>query len=83
MPGKAKVTIDSKRFKGYEVYVDGVFYSSDASDGALDGVATFALEGDETHTITISQRDGQGNIINKSEHTRSFKRDTAYTLTLS
>lgn len=83
LPGKAKVTIDSKRFKGYEVYVDGVFYSSDASDGALDGVATFALEGDEIHTITISQRDGQGNIINKSEHTRSFKRDTAYTLTLS
>jgi hypothetical protein len=83
LPGKAKVTIKSERFKGYEVYVNGVFYSSDASDGALDGVAGFTLKGDETHTITISQRDGQGNIINKSEHTRSFKRDTAYTLTLS
>ncbi len=83
LPGKTKVTIDSKRFKGYEVYVDGVFYSSDASDGAFDGVASFTLKGDETHTITVSQRNGQGDIINKSEHTRSFKRDTAYTLTLS
>ncbi len=83
LPGKAKVIIDSKRFKGYEVYVDGIFYSSDAGDGALDGTASFTLEGNEIHTITISQRDGQGNIMNKSEHTRSFKRDTAYTLTLN
>jgi len=83
LPGKAKVTIRSERTKGYDVYLDGVFYSSDIADGALDGMASFTMEGGETHTITISQRDGQGNIINKSEHARDFKRDTAYTLTIS
>jgi len=46
-------------------------------------MASFTLEGGETHTITIFQRDGQGNIINKSEHTRDFKRETAYILTIS
>ena len=83
LPGKAKVTIKSERTKGYDVYLDGVFYSSDIADGALDGMASFTLEGGETHTITIFQRDGQGNIINKSEHTRDFKRETAYILTIS
>ncbi len=78
--GKAKVTIKSERIKGYDVYVDGVFYSSDISDGALDGNTVFTIGAGKTHTITISQRDIQGNIINESEHTKSFKRDTAYTL---
>ena len=78
--GKAKVTIKSQRIKGYDVYVDGVFYSSDISDGVLDGVTSFTIGAGQTHTITVSQRDIQGNIINKNEHTKSFKRDTAYTL---
>ena len=78
--GDAFVTIKSQRFKGYDVYVDGVFYSSDMSDGSLDGMASLTIGGDKTHTITISQRDGQGGIINKSEHMKNFKRETAYTL---
>jgi len=81
LPGKAKITIKSERTKGYDVYVDGVFYSSDIADGALDGMASFTLEGGRTHTITVSRRDSQGNI-SKSEHTRDFKSKTAYTLTI-
>jgi hypothetical protein len=78
--GDAFVTIKSQRFKGYDVYVDGVFYSSDMNDGSLDGMASLTIGGDKTHTITISQRDGHGNIINKNEHTKNFKMETAYTL---
>jgi hypothetical protein len=78
--GRAMVTIKSERIKGYDVYLDGVFYSSDVGDGSIDGVASFTLRADKTHTISISQRDVQGNIINKSEHTKRFKRDMAYTL---
>lgn len=78
--GEALITVKSQRINGYDVYVDGVFFSSDISDGSLDGTASLTIGGDKTHTITISQRDGQGSIINKSEHTKSFKRETAYTL---
>ena len=78
--GDAFVTIKSQRTKGYDVYVDGVFYASDMSDGSLDGIASLTIGGDKTHTITISQRDGLGGIINKNEHTKNFKRETAYTL---
>ncbi|MCX6677436.1 MAG: hypothetical protein NTU95_05765 [Methanothrix sp.] len=78
--GDAFVTIKSQRIRGYDVYVDGVFFSSDTSDGSLDGIASLTIGGDKTHTITISQRDGQGGIINKNEHTKNFKRETAYTL---
>ncbi|WP_348303229.1 hypothetical protein [Methanothrix sp.] len=78
--GRAMVTIESERIKGYDVYLDGVFYSSDVGDGSIDGVASFTLRADKTHTISISQRDVQGNIINKSEHTKRFKRDMAYAL---
>ncbi len=80
LPGKTKVTIKSERFAGFDIYLDGVFFSSDTSDGNLDGINSFTFDGDETHTITISMRDGQGNIINRSEHTKNFKRDTSYTL---
>ncbi|MFZ3149868.1 MAG: hypothetical protein WA137_12625 [Methanothrix sp.] len=78
--GDAFVTIKSQRIKGYDVYVDGVFYCNDNSDGSLDGIASLTIGGDKTHTITISQRDGQGGIINKNEHTKNFKRETAYNL---
>jgi hypothetical protein len=78
--GDAFVTIKSQRTKGYDVYVDGVFYASDMSDGSLDGIASLTIGGGKTHTITISERDGWGGIINKNEHTKNFKRDTAYTL---
>ncbi|MDD4093147.1 MAG: hypothetical protein PHF94_00855, partial [Methanothrix sp.] len=78
--GEALITVKSERFSGYDVYVDGVFFSSDLADGSLDGVASFTVGGEKVHTITVYQRDIQGAIINKSEHTKSFKRDTAYTL---
>jgi hypothetical protein len=78
--GEALITIKSERIRGYDVYVDGVFFSSDMSDGSMDGCARFTVGGGKTHTITVSERDGWGNTINKNEHTKSFQRDTAYTL---
>ncbi|OPY52765.1 MAG: hypothetical protein A4E49_01717 [Methanosaeta sp. PtaU1.Bin112] len=78
--GEAFITIRSQRLRGYDVFVNGVFFCNDNSDGSLDGVASLTIGGGKTHTITISQRDGRGGIINKSEHTRSFARDTHYTL---
>jgi hypothetical protein len=78
--GDAFITIKSQRIKGYDVFVDGVFYCNDNSDGSLDGIASLTIGGGKSHTITISQRDGQGGIINKNEHTKNFKRETAYTL---
>jgi hypothetical protein len=78
--GDAFITIKSQSIKGYDVFVDGVFYCNDNSDGSLDGIASLTIGGGKTHTITISQRDGQGGIINKNEHTKNFKRETAYTL---
>ncbi|MDQ1260824.1 MAG: hypothetical protein QG575_5 [Euryarchaeota archaeon] len=78
--GDAFVTIKSQRIKGYDVFVDGVFYCNDNSDGSLDGIASLTIGGGKTHTITVSQRDGLGGIINKNEHTKNFKRETAYTL---
>ncbi len=80
LKGDTFVTIKSQRIKGYDVYVDGVFFCNDNSDGSLDGIASLTIGGGKTHTITISQRDGQGGIINKNEHTKNFKRETAYTL---
>jgi hypothetical protein len=64
--GEAFVTIKSQRIEGYDVYVDGVFYSSDMSNGFLDEIASLTIGGDKARTITISQRDGQGGIINKN-----------------
>ncbi|RQW80476.1 MAG: hypothetical protein EHM14_04785 [Methanothrix sp.] len=82
-PGRTKVAIVSERIRGYDVYVDGVFYSSDIADGKLDGNASFILRRDGKHTITISERDGQGNTINKNEHAKEFKMNTAYTLKIN
>ncbi|HPS91594.1 MAG TPA: hypothetical protein PKV33_05520 [Methanothrix sp.] len=81
--GEAFVTIRSQRLRGYDVFVDGVFFANDNSDGSLDGVATLTIGGGKTHTITISERDGRGGIINRSEHTRTFARDTHYTLQMN
>lgn len=81
--GEAFITIRSQRLRGYDVFVDGVFFANDNSDGSLDGVATLTIGGGKTHTITISQRDGQGGIINRSEHTKNFARDTHYTLQMN
>jgi len=80
--GEARITVKSERIRGFDVQVNGVFFSSDESDGSLDGVASFVIGAGKTQTITVSQRNG-GNIVNKSEHTRSFQRDRAYTLWLT
>lgn len=79
LPVKAKITIKSERVKGYDIYVDGAFYSSDIADGNLDGIANFTVwQG--THTIIISNRDSLGRATYKSEHKRDFKGGYAYTL---
>lgn len=81
--GEALITVRSDRIRGFDIHVNGVFFSSDQSDGSLDGNASFTVGTGKTQTITVFQRDGRGNIINKSEHTRSFQRDKAYTLCIS
>ena len=80
--GEALITVRSERMRGFDVQVNGVFFSSDESDGSLDGAASFTLGAGKTQTITVFQRKGR-DIINKSEHARSFQRDRAYTLWLS
>jgi hypothetical protein len=81
--GMALITVKSERIKGFDVYVDGVFFSSDLSDGSLDGNASLTVAAGVTRTITVSQRDGRGGIVNRNEHTKSFLRETAYTLWIS
>ena len=80
--GEALITVRSERMRGFDVQVNGVFFSSDESDGSLDGAASFTLGAGKTQTITVFQRKGR-DIINKSEHARSFQRDRAYTLWLA
>ena len=80
--GEAKITVRSERIKGFDVQVNGVFFSSDESDGSRDGIASFTVGAGKTQTITVFQRAGR-DIVNKSEHTRSFLRDRAYTLWLA
>jgi len=80
--GEAKIIVRSERIKGFDVQVNGVFFSSDESDGSRDGIASFTVGAGKTQTITVFQRAGR-DIVNKSEHTRSFLRDRAYTLWLA
>jgi len=80
--GEALITVRSERMRGFDVQVNGVFFSSDESDGILDGVASFTVGAGKTQTITVFQRKGR-DIVNKSEHARSFQRDRAYTLWLA
>ena len=79
-PGYALVTITSDRIKGYDVYMDGVFYSSDIADGALDGTANFLVGGDSIHTITVSKGGNFGSQEYRSEHTKSFQSGYHYKL---
>lgn len=79
-PGYALVTISSDKIKGYDVYLDGVFYSSDIADGELDGTANFRVGGDSIHTITISRERSIGSPEYSSEHTKSFQSGYHYLL---
>lgn len=81
-PGYALVTITSDRIKGYDVYVDGAFYSSDTADGVLDGTATFRVGGDSIHTITISKKGILDVPEYQSAHTKSFQSGYSYRLTI-
>lgn len=79
-PGYALVTITSDRIKGYDVYLDGVFYSSDTADGVLDGKATFRVGGDRIHTITVSKKGILDVPEYQSIHTKSFLSGYSYRL---
>jgi hypothetical protein len=79
-PGFAQVTITSDSIRGYDVYLDGVFYSSDLADGTYDGTASFKVGGDSIHTITISRKGGPGIQAYWSEHTKSFQSGNIYLL---
>jgi hypothetical protein len=79
-PGFAFVTISSDLIKGYDVYVDGVFYSSDIADGVLNGTASFKVGGDSIHTVTISKKGGPATPAYQSEHTKSFQSGFSYQL---
>lgn len=80
LPEKARIIIQSNSVKDYDVFVDGAFYSSDIGDGASDGAASFTLNREGMHTITISKRDSLGKATYKSEHKKYFKGGYTYTL---
>lgn len=79
-PGYALVTVTSDRIKGFDVYVDGVFFSSDTADGILDGTATFRVGGDSVHTITVSKKGILDVPEYQSVHTKSFQSGYSYRL---
>lgn len=79
-PGYALVTVTSDRIKGYDVYVDGVFYSSDTADGVLDGTAIFKVGGDSIHTITISKKGILDVPEYQSVNTKNFQSGYSYRL---
>ncbi len=80
LPEKARIVIQSEKVKDYDVFVDGAFYSSDIADGISDGIASFILNSNGMHTITISKRDSLGRSRYKSEHKKDFKGGYTYTL---
>jgi hypothetical protein len=79
-PGFAWVAIASNWLKGYDVYLDSVFYSSDIADGSLDGNASFKVGGDSIHTITVLRKGSLGVSAYRSEHTKSFQSGYSYKL---
>lgn len=76
VPSYARVTVRSSQLYGYTVSVDGVRSYSDYSDGSLDGVISFTVTGDQSHTITITS---SGYL---RSYTRLFRSGYAYTLTM-
>jgi len=78
--GEAKLTVTSSWLKGYDVYVDGVYRTSDQKDGQQDGNATLEVAGGRTHTVTISKIGGLAGGPYKSEYLKKFESKTAYTL---
>jgi hypothetical protein len=74
------LSLTSDRIKGYDVYVDDAFYSSDVADNVLDGKASFKLRGNRVYTITISLGRGSTMPSYRSEHTKNFKSGYSYQL---
>jgi hypothetical protein len=79
-PGFSWVAVTSNWLKGYDVYLDGVFYSSDLADGSKDGNASFKVGGDSIHTITISRKGSLDISAYRSEHTKTFQSGYSYKL---
>ena len=73
--GKAKVTVKSERMRGYDVYLNGVFYSSDIGDGSIDGIAIFTVCGDKTHTRNCIHKGHSGQYHQRKRAYQIFKRD--------
>lgn len=78
--GDARLTVTSNWLKGYDVYVDGVYRTSDQKDGQQDGNTTLGVSGGRTHTVTISKIGGIAGGPYKSEYVKKFDSKTAYTL---
>jgi hypothetical protein len=76
VPSYARVTVRSSQLYGYTVSVDDVRSYNDYSDGSLDGVVSFTVTGDQSHTITITS---PGYL---RSYTRLFRSGYAYTLTI-
>lgn len=78
--GSAKVAIASDQLKGYDIYVDEAFYSSDGADGTIDGKASFVISGDRLHTIVVSTRGDRNHEPHRTEYINTFKSGYAYSL---
>ena len=78
--GSAKITIISAQLRGYDVYVDEAFYSSDGADGMIDGKARFVVRGGRLHTIVVSTRGDKNNEPHRTEYINTFKGGYAYIL---
>ena len=79
-PGFAWIAITSNWLKGYDVYLDGVFYSSDLADGSVDGNASFKVGADSIHTITVLRKASLGQSAYRSEHAKRFQSGYVYML---
>jgi hypothetical protein len=79
-PGFAWIAITSNWLKGYDVYLDGVFYSSDLADGSVDGNASFKVGADSIHSITVLRKGNLEESAYRSEHTKRFQSGYVYML---
>jgi hypothetical protein len=79
-PGFSWIAITSNWLKGYDVYLDGVFYSSDLADGSVDGNASFKVGADSIHTITVLRKGSLEESAYRSEHTKRFQSGYVYML---
>lgn len=72
----ATVLIMSKKVKGYDVFVDGAYETTEGLTGPVDGSLTIHVTGDQFHTIAISK----GEYVNSD--CRFFVKGRYYYITL-